>query len=295
MLETDAVYREHVRPGLLRELGKSPSRVLSFTASWEPSTETTMKAISWLAAASTAITVGAYAQDATVVCGGSDRWAIKTTADTSTTTLAAVAAQRPKTVDDILRQRRPDWSPPKSKYQNQRIAGPEGTTVRLRGWIYRIGHDGNDSDYHLQLVANPNDCQGQSVLVEVPDDRCVVGGNLVPFVRTARNELDVLLGHQPTLHGGEAPPRPTEIIVTGQLFYDLHHEKRDGKPEVRGHGNCKAGTLWELHPVLAVELPAVGVNSSTVSLTTSQRRRRRALGSVNVRAVKHRSSRNAPE
>src|SRR5882762_7646045 len=185
----------------------------------------------WTVVGPVLVATGALGQTDAVVCGGSDRWSIKTSADTSQGVLDAAAAATPKTVDDMLNQATPSWSAPKSKYQNRAIPGDEGTTVRVRGWLYRIGHDPKDSDYHLQLVNDLNNCAQRSVIVEVPDDRCVTGANLVPFVHTARNELDVMLGHQPTLKGGEPPPKRTEVIVTGRLFYDLHHEKRDGTPE----------------------------------------------------------------
>ena len=229
------------------------------------------------------------AQNDSVVCGGSDRWPIKTTADTSKEVLDAAAASTPKSVDDLLSQQRPPWKAPKSSYQNKGIPGDEGTVVRVRGWLYKIGHDPKDSDYHLQLVTDLQSCVNKSVLVEVPDDRCVVAANLVPFERTARNELDVMLGHQPTMQGGEAPPKATEVVVTGRLFYDLHHEKSDGSPEPRGHGECKAGTLWEVHPVFAVEIPTSGVDSSKVSVTDSQKKRRKALGSTRIRPTRRRS------
>ena len=83
--------------------------------------------------------------------------------------------------------------------------------------------------------------------------------------------------------------RPSPI-VTGRLVYDLHHEKRDGTPELRGHGNSKAGTLWEVHPVFAVEIPAAGVNTATVSVPDSQNKRRRALGSSRIRPTRRRST-----
>ena len=236
----------------------------------------------------------ARAQTDSVVCGGSDRWTIKTTADTSQAVLNAAKAATPKTVDDLLNLAKPSWLPPKAQYQNKPIAGDEGTTLRVRGWLYRIGHDPNDSDYHLQLVTDLKNCTNRSVIVEVPDDRCVTGANLVPFVRTARNELDVMLGHQPTLKGGEAPSKATEVVVTGPLFYDLHHEKADGTPELRGHGVCKAGTLWEVHPVFAVELPGTGVNTATVSVPESQKKRRRALGSSRIRPTRRRSKSVSP-
>jgi hypothetical protein len=181
---------------------------------------------------------GARAQTNSVVCGGSDRWPIKTTADTSKQVLDAAAASTPKSVDDLLNLQRPSWTPPKSNYQNKAIPGDEGTVVRVRGWLYKIGHDPNDSDYHLQLVTDLQNCVGKAVIVEVPDDRCVVAANLVSFERTSRNELDVMLGHLPTLQAGEAPPKPTEVIVTGRLFYDLHHEKSDGSPEPRGQSSA---------------------------------------------------------
>jgi hypothetical protein len=242
----------------------------------------------WLAIAVVLIP-GARAQDDSVVCGGSDRWPIKTTADTSQSVFDAAAASPPKSVDDLLSEPRPRWTAPKSSYQKKAIPGDEGIVVRVRGWLYRIGHDPNDSDYHLQLVTDPKHCTNKSVIVEVPDDRCVVAANLVPFERTARNELDVMLGHQPTLNGGESPPKPIEVIVTGRLFYDLHHEKKNGSPALRGHGACKAGTLWEVHPVFAVEIPATAVNTAKVSVTDSQKKRRRALRSTHIRPTRHRS------
>ncbi len=250
-----------------------------------------MKSVGWaLLAALIGSAITVHGQTDSVVCGGSDRWPVKTTADTSKATIDAAAASTPRTVDQMLSQPRPTWQPPKSRYQNQAIPGAEGTTVRVRGWLYLIGHDPNDSDYHLQLAADLNNCTGKSVIVEVPDDRCVKEASLVPLVHTARNELDILLGHQPTLQGGEPPKKATEVIVTGRLFYDLHHERADGTPEPRGHGNCKAGTLWEIHPVMAVEIPPTGANSAAVSVADSRKKRRQSLGSTSVRPTRPRSS-----
>ena len=121
----------------------------------------------------------ARGQTDAVICGGSDRWPIKTSADTSQSILDAAAAATPKTVDDVLSKPKPSWSPPKSQYQSKAIPGDEETTIRVRGWLYMIGHDPKDSDYHLQLVSDLNNCPDRSVIVEVPDDRCVVGANLV--------------------------------------------------------------------------------------------------------------------
>src|SRR5712691_2494464 len=140
---------------------------------------------------------------ADVICAGSDRWSIKTTAETSPTALATDSKIEVKAVQDILGLQRPHWQAPKKQYQTKQLPG-EGDAVRVRGWLYKIGHDPKDSDYHLQLVTDLQNCVNKSVIVEVPDDRCVVAANLVPFERTARNELDVMLGHQPTLQGGEA-------------------------------------------------------------------------------------------
>lgn len=249
-----------------------------------------MSTTRWLFVALVAAVSAAHAQANAVVCGGSDRWPVKTSADTSKATMDAAAASTPRTVDQMLSEPRPTWQKPKSNYQTKPIPGAEGATIRVKGWLYRIGHDPSDSDYHLQLVTDLNNCTGKSVIVEVPDDRCVTQSGLVPFVHTARGELDLLLGHQPTLKNGEAPTKPTEVIVTGRLFYDLHHEKADGTPEPRGHGNCKAGTLWEVHPVLAVEIPSAGVNSSTVSVADSMKKRRRSLGTTRIRPTRPRSS-----
>jgi len=98
------------------------------------------------------LATGALGQTDAVVCGGSDRWSIKTSADTSQSVLDAAAAATPKTADDMLNQARPSWSPPKSKYQSKAIPGDEGTTVRVRGvGFYDLAHGQRGRSRNIEL------------------------------------------------------------------------------------------------------------------------------------------------
>lgn len=90
------------------------------------------------------------------------------------------------------------------------------------------------------------------VIVEIPDPACVLDEALADAALRARRFIDGLLGG-PLTTTYRRSGSPVEVLVTGQLFYDLHHEGSASPGGGRGTGGCKAGGLWEVHPVTRIE------------------------------------------
>ena len=200
--------------------------------------------VALLAAVALTFSAPAAAQSATGRCGV-DRRAIKTRH-------VSGAVARNFTVSEFLALNRPAHGKPKN-YKAQLIeGGDEGQVVSLRGWLHGAALSADDSDYHIQLTASQDNCD-EMVIVEVPDDHCVFDAPLAKPALRVRRFVDKALGKAPrTTYRRMTVPR--EVIVTGQLFYDLHHETAADPGGRRGKGKCKAGGLWEVHPIVAITL-----------------------------------------
>jgi hypothetical protein len=141
------------------------------------------------------------------------------------------------------------------RYQTERIAGPvgrsglrEGQMVTTRGWLHLVAHPADD-DYHLQLTASQASGDG-ALIVEIPDPQKVGDARLRPLADAARRWVRdrALGGQKPKKKGTELAP-PIFVTVTGALFYDDAHV---GEP-ARGKLDQRAATLWEIHPVTAID------------------------------------------
>ncbi len=200
-------------------------------------------AVTLSAVVAIALPLSAAGQSAARKCG-SDRRAIKTRYVTGT-------PDHEYGVPEFLALSRPERSKKKGAYQARLIeGGQEGRVVSLRGWLHGAAFSADDSDYHVQISAAPDDCD-QMVVVEIPDDHCVYDKALAKPALKARRFIDRALGKSPTT-SYRRPGRPVEVVVTGQLFYDLHHENAKDPGGGRGKGHCKAGGLWEVHPVTMI-------------------------------------------
>ncbi len=158
-------------------------------------------------------------------------------------------------VEEFLALSKPARSKKVSAYQDKLIeGGQEGRVVRLRGFLHGAAFSRDDSDYHIQLSGVEGDCTNV-VIVEVPDDHCVDDARLAKPALRVRQAIDKILGKRPT-QKYRSPAATVEVLVTGQLFYDLHHESSTDPGGNRGkpRGTCKAGGLWEIHPITKIEV-----------------------------------------
>lgn len=185
----------------------------------------------------------AAAQSATGKCGV-DRKPVKTRFVSGT-------PDHRFSVSEFLALSVPARTAKKSAYQAKVIeGGQEGRLVSLRGFLHGAALSADDSDYHIQITGSPGNC-AQMIIVEVPDDHCLPDARLAAPALRVRKFIDKALGKAPrTTYRRMTNPR--EVIVTGQLFYDLHHETAADPGGRRGKGKCKAGGLWEVHPIVSI-------------------------------------------
>ncbi len=126
----------------------------------------------------------------------------------------------------------------------------EGDIVRVSGWLHLVAFE-TDGDYHIQ-VSNNETSGDRCLIVEVPYPTYVKSAqrlkNLCAAVR-ASIKKDILNNKEPST-SGTVLKKAVHVTVTGQLFYDDAHV---GTPP-RGKKGMKAATLWEVHPVTAIEI-----------------------------------------
>jgi hypothetical protein len=120
------------------------------------------------------------------------------------------------------------------------VARYEGLPLQLEGYLAGAKTQGPEScnchavdyvDFHLWLVDSPNKPRSQSVVVEVtPRMRAQHPGWTIDRLRT-------LMTSQ------------TRIRVSGWLLMDQEHPDQIGKTR---------GSIWELHPILEIEVAQIG-------------------------------------
>jgi hypothetical protein len=121
----------------------------------------------------------------------------------------------------------------------------EGQIITTYGHVQLVAFEA-DGDLHVQLVDNPGD--KTCFIVEIPDPTYVEAG-IAARVKAARAAVLQAVGKPKLQLGGVVAPLEMPFVtVTGQLFFDDAHI---GGAK-RGKRGVKAGTLFELHPVLDV-------------------------------------------
>lgn len=128
----------------------------------------------------------------------------------------------------------------------------EGDLVKTECYIRLIAWEkAGDSDYHLQAT-HSRDGSERCVIMEVPDPGVAgVPAALQTRFRNMRSNLESKLLHGVAFSSsGNLMNHGVHVEVTGQLFYDTHHQS---DPSSRGKRGMKAANAWELHPVTAIQ------------------------------------------
>jgi len=129
-----------------------------------------------------------------------------------------------------------------SKADAAEIAKYEGIPVQIEGYFVMArlsgpespnchGDDDTDRDHHIWMVKNPNDDREQSIVIE-PTPRVKAkhpNWTTENFNRVARDKL--------------------RLRVSGWLMMDPEHPIEIGKTR---------GTIWEIHPIMQVEVQQQG-------------------------------------
>src|SRR5437879_8180405 len=119
------------------------------------------------------------------------------------------------------------------------LSPQEGDNVQTEVFVQLVMLSQDDGDYHVQITTDATKREN-CLIVEVPYEDFVSDSNL-PNEGAIRNKLRTKLKPKTGEFspGGSCMTHPPRMVVTGQLFYDVHHA---GKPAGR-HG-CHSQNAW---------------------------------------------------
>lgn len=134
----------------------------------------------------------------------------------------------------VERRRRAEWS----RADAARVARSEGTPVSVEGYLVGAKEEGPESpnchgadagfrDWHLWLAGSPGRDRSRSVVVEA-----------TPVIR-ARHPAWSLRAIRRLVRDGD------RVRVGGWLLLDPEHPDQVGRTR---------GTIWEIHPIMAIEV-----------------------------------------
>ena len=162
-------------------------------------------------------------------------------------------------VSDMLAWEQPDDLQDRAVRNSDSSIDPrEEEVFEVQGDLWRIAQEANDCDYHLELSVPGNSVNADRVIVELPND---------PGSDSARKAVLTALEASDRLklenNGEVLLTNPVRLKLTGYAFFDgfhysprfdpahpgkCHFTKAQKLQRGNGHGTCRVGTLWELHP-----------------------------------------------
>jgi hypothetical protein len=186
---------------------------------------------------------------------GVERWLVKTT-------LPPGANTKIMTLQDALSlPRLTDVRTNDPRFQSARITGQavnEDTLVTISGWLYLIGFESDDCDFHIQISpeprtsANPPTKDDNCMIVEIPSGQ--YAASIADKVDSLRQWVidNLLQKTAPKIGSVHVMTHPVFVTVTGALFYDDSHAFQADGGTGRGQKGMESKTLWELHPVTSL-------------------------------------------
>jgi len=154
---------------------------------------------------------------------------------------------------DVTRRTRTEWS----RRDSVVIARNEGLPVSVEGYFVGAKQEGPEAtnchgaesrfrDWHLWLSANPGKDRRRSIVVET-----------TPAVRATHPEWSLNDIHKLVRDS-------MYVRVSGWLLFDQDHPEQVGKTR---------GTLWEIHPVMRIEVIRKGKWIELTEMKASRKRR----------------------
>ncbi len=211
--------------------------------------------VSFLVCSCLAVGITAFGASLPCIQPGTERWPIKTTLPPGATTKTMTLA------DALNLPKLTNVSKDDPKYQSARIMDQpvkEDTLVTLSGYLYLVGFESDDCDFHIQISPQPRTSTNRPtkddncIIVEVPSGQYATG--IADRVEEVRQwVIDNLLGKTaPKIGSVHVMQHPVFVTVTGALFYDDGHVYLPDGSTGRGKQGMESKTLWELHPVVSM-------------------------------------------
>jgi hypothetical protein len=135
---------------------------------------------------------------------------------------------------EVTRRTRAEWS----RSDSVAVAKREGLPIAVEGYLVGAKQEGPEAtnchgadrtfrDWHIWLATEPGKDRRRSIVVEA-----------TPAVRATHPEWSLAMIHKLVRDS-------TPVRVSGWLLFDQEHPEQLGKTR---------GTLWEIHPVLRIEV-----------------------------------------
>jgi hypothetical protein len=136
------------------------------------------------------------------------------------------------------RQKRNEWA----GETKSEISQNEGVPIAVEGYLLRVKEEGPESpncrsddpesrDFHIWLASSPDDDQNNAVVVEI-----------TPRIRSTHS-MWTLAEVRKIIHDH------LHVRISGWLLFDQEHPDQVGKSR---------GTLWEIHPIMKIEIERGG-------------------------------------
>ena len=190
---------------------------------------------------------------------GTERWPVKTS-------LPSGALTKTMTLADALNlPKLTNVAKDDPRYQSSRIMDQpvkEDTLVTISGYLYLVGFESDDCDFHIQISPQPRTSSDpptkddNCIIVEAPSGQYAT--SIADQVEGVRQwVIDNLLGKtEPKIGSVHVMDHPVYVTVTGALFYDDAHVYLANGGTGRGKKGMESNTLWELHPVTSIAFAA---------------------------------------
>jgi hypothetical protein len=127
----------------------------------------------------------------------------------------------------------------------------EDTVMTVHGYLRLIKIEKNDCDIHME-IAGTRGKNADCIIAEIPNtnEYCPIREKLFSMLKEKYNVAKVGKSKR------EFKSRMPEITLTGYPFCDTAHRRKNNPVNKKGssHGSKFVATLWEIHPVVAVQV-----------------------------------------
>ncbi len=143
-----------------------------------------------------------------------------------------------------------NWPVPDNPKLSGKETDPkENSLYTVTGYARLIKIDPEDCDFKIEISGDKQN-SGNRIIAEIPNTKeyCFLREKLVSDLKKKDNLT--LKGQSTTIKKG------VELKLTGYAFWDssFYTDKAAAKEMGKGHGSKDVKTLWEIHPVVSIEV-----------------------------------------
>lgn len=161
---------------------------------------------------------------------------------------ASVQADRSANVEEMI----DEWQIPPTNPAARKTYQREDSVFEMTGWLRLTKLSSDDCDYHMEIAISPQD--DNRTIAEIPNTQeyCALRQQFLQQLKEKCN-IDAVTSSPVRFSKKKAP----QITIIGYAFLDTAHRGKADPTDPQGngsHGSAKVATLWEIHPILKLEI-----------------------------------------